>query len=87
MARHWRTSCASVDRLEVAQTLSVNARLYRFTRPETRRESSSRNPRCAAVSLNGARTGDCLMMDIVMLAIAAAFFAVSVAYVYACDRL
>jgi hypothetical protein len=27
------------------------------------------------------------MMDVVMLAIAFAFFAVSIAYVYACDRL
>jgi hypothetical protein len=27
------------------------------------------------------------MMDIVMLAIAAAFFAVSIGYVYACDRM
>jgi hypothetical protein len=42
-------------------------------------------PRASTFQLRRARSSK--MLDIIMLAIGLAFFTVSIAYVYACDRL
>jgi|HubBroStandDraft_4_1064222.scaffolds.fasta_scaffold529341_1 hypothetical protein len=42
-------------------------------------------PRASTFQLRRARSSE--MLDIIMLAIGLAFFTVSIAYVYACDRL